>query len=83
VNNIKSLDRRDLILAVWAAEFTCALGGTAMSQGGAGLHAAAFSASRCADRAVEALRLLADVEFRIAVRDDLNNHYMRSLGCSW
>ncbi len=68
------LDRRDLIHAVWAAEFTRALGGTQqaeLAKSAAILRLMAARAANSADRAVEALRLYVDVEFELASYDEL------------
>jgi hypothetical protein len=79
VNYAKNLDRHELLAAVWAAEFARAIGGpmqselakSAVVQRGLAEHAAAS-----ADRAVAALRLLLDVQFRRASYDDLDDCYM-------
>jgi hypothetical protein len=70
VNYAKELDRRDLILAIWAAEFTRTIGGLGGLGGRSPLVNDVMHLRRCAelaaasaDRAVEALRLLVDVEF--------------------
>lgn len=73
----KQLDRKELVLAVWAAEFTRALGSPyAEAHDAAILRSRAEDAARSADRAVEALRLLVDVEFRLASTDELRDCYM-------
>lgn len=75
----KEFDRKDLVLAVWAAEFTRALGGKtfATSRDGALLSRLAENAAQSADRAVEALRLLIDVEFQlIPTKEMVNGCYM-------
>lgn len=70
--------RRELVVAVWAAEFTRALGGTAQSEptSAAILRRLAERAADSADRAVEALRLFIDVEFRLASGGELDDCYM-------
>lgn len=70
MNYAKELDRRDLVIAVWAAEFTRALRGETTSTGEI-LRNLAQSAAASADRAIEALRLLIDgVEFRDLLPDE-------------
>lgn len=78
INYAKELDRRELVLAVWAAEFTRALGGKtfATSHDAFLLSRLAEDAAKSADRAVEALRLLIDVQFRLADPDELESCYM-------
>jgi hypothetical protein len=61
--------------AVWAAEFTRALHGE-RAQSAAIQRRLAESAAESADRAVDALRLRVDVEFRLAHKDDLDDCYM-------
>jgi hypothetical protein len=57
---LKELDRRDLILAVWSAEFVRALGGSAQTLAEAPQvqYHMAERAAESANQAVEALRLL-------------------------
>ena len=80
MNYAKELDRRELVLAVWAAEFTRALNGVAPHDAtphdATILRRLAESAAKSADRAVEALRLLVDVKFRLAEPDELESCYM-------
>lgn len=73
----KELDRRDLVLAVWAAEFTRSLGGAPLSRDVTLLRRCTEQAAESADRAVEALRLLIDVEFQlIPAKEIANGCYM-------
>jgi hypothetical protein len=68
VSNViaKQLDRRELVLAVWSAEFARALDKTTLSA----THDVplqrrlAEEAAKSADLAVEALRLLVDDEYK-------------------
>jgi hypothetical protein len=69
VNYAKQLDRRELVLAVWSAEFTRTLGGLGGLGGHSELVDHAVHLRRCAeraaasaDRAVEALRFLVESE---------------------
>ena len=74
---LKELDRQSLILAVWSAEFTRALDGTANAVGSpVVLRNLAERAAESADRAIEAIRILLDVEFRLASYDELERCYM-------
>jgi len=75
INYAKELNRRELVLAVWAAEFTRALSGVAPHDAPI-LRRLAENAAKSADRAVEALRLLIDVKFRLAEPDELESCYM-------
>jgi hypothetical protein len=78
VNDVKQFDRKELVLAVWAAEFTRALHARVIRELGdlSESHAAlrwrlAESAAESADRTVETLRLYIEVEFRrVIVNDD-------------
>lgn len=74
MNLVKELDRKDLVLAVWAAEFTRSLAEITPPHGeevsGIGLHHLASQAAQSADRAVEALRLHIEVTFRSTRHDD-------------
>jgi len=77
-NFAKQLDRRALLTSVWAAEFTRTLGGNAQSDALSPViqrHLAEVAAES-ADRAVEVLRLLFEVEFRLASGDELNDRFM-------
>jgi hypothetical protein len=74
---LKELDRQSLILAVWSTEFTRALDGTASAVGSpVVLRNLAERAAESADRAIEAIRILLDVEFRLASYDELERCYM-------
>lgn len=82
---VKQFDRHELVLAVWAAEFTRALGsvpvmGDPQASGfrttAPILRLLAKRAADSADRMVEALRLLTEVDFRIASYDELDDQYM-------
>jgi hypothetical protein len=71
---VKELDRRDLVLAVWSAEFVRALanenGHNSVQERTRDpmiLRERAERSAERADRAIEALRLLVDVEFRSPV----------------
>lgn len=80
MNYAKELDRQHLITAIWSAEFVRRLGGTQESELARAstplLRTMAKNAAQFADRAVEAFRLLVDVEFRRASYDELDDCYM-------
>jgi hypothetical protein len=77
MNYAQQLDRKDLVLAVWAAEFTRTLAGAPSAKNSAALlQCLAERAAESADRAVEALRLFLTVEFRVASYDELDRCYM-------
>jgi len=70
----KELDRKDLVLAVWAAEFARRMnGGAEVVADGPVLRSMTEKAAWSADRLVEALRLLIEVEFSPIPEDDQNN----------
>lgn len=73
---LKEFDRQNLILSVWSAEFARSLGGIASAGSPVLLRLLAERAAASADRAVEAIRLLLDVEFRLASHDELERCYM-------
>ncbi len=65
------LDRKELVLAVWAAEFARRMNGSAEAiVDGPVLRLMTESAAKSADRLIEALRLLIDVEFGPIGQDD-------------
>jgi hypothetical protein len=85
VNYAKHLNRHELVLAVWAAEFTRSLGSVPVMENPQTasfpttapiLRLLAQRAASSADRMVEALRLLIDVEFRLASYDELDDCYL-------
>lgn len=74
---IKHVDRRELLIAVWSAEFTRALAGKAeLATSPVVLRRLAERAANSADRTIEALRLLVEVEFRLASAGELDDCYM-------
>lgn len=69
---LRELGRQDLILSVWSAAFARALDGSPPTA----LQYVASVAAEQADHAVEALRLLLDVEFRVASQRERETGYM-------
>jgi hypothetical protein len=77
VKYAKELDRRALAHAVWAAEFARRMnGGAEAVVDGPALRLMTEIAAKSADRLVESLRFLIDVEFHLADAGELENHYM-------
>jgi hypothetical protein len=73
----KHLDRRDLLTAIWAAEFVRHLDGKAeLAESPVVLQRNAERAADCADRTVDALRMLFEVEFRPLTPRELERCYM-------
>jgi hypothetical protein len=74
-DHAKKLDRKELVLAVWAAEFARHMNGGAEGIADVPvLRSLTKKAATSADRLVEALRLLIEVEFSPIPEDDQNNN---------
>ena len=74
MNYAKHLDRNELVLAVWAAEFArCMNGAASVRLGAPAMREMADRAAESANRLVEAIHLLTEVEFRVASADEVND----------
>jgi len=77
VSYAKELDRKELVLAVWAAEFARHMnGGAEAIVEGPILRLMTENAAKSADRLVEALRLLIEVKFSPITENERNDCYM-------
>jgi len=74
---LKQSDRREILIAVWSADFVRNLNGKAeLAESPVVLQRLAARAADCADRAINALRLLIEVEFRLLSSEELERCYM-------
>ena len=74
---LKQSDRREILIAIWSAEFVRHLDGKAeLAESPVVLQRLAARAANCADRTIDALRLLVEVEFRFLSGAEIDRHSM-------